>query len=109
MKSTDGRFRYLDKDGEDLPDGTPFEKVGQFEFVCRSLGGHCSVNLHPTKNAGYPNENRQWILTGTLNLPTLSPSINCRTGDEGEERECWHGYIQKGRFNNTNGDPEPVQ
>jgi hypothetical protein len=117
MESADKRFSYLDKDGEILPDGTPFEQVGRFEFQCRAplspslceaslgIGGRCSINLNASLNAGYPAENKQWILRGAVDQPTITPSINCSLAD----KPCWHGYIKGGVFTDCNGKAELQQ
>ena len=100
MKSADGRFEYQDKDGEPLPDGTSLPDIGRFQFQCRSEArSHCAVNLG--RNAGYQIERRNWLLTGTPDAPTITPSINC----EG----CWHGYVESGVFLTTEKNPEAKQ
>lgn len=91
MKSTDGRFEYQDKDGEPLPDGSPLSDVGRFQFECRSQKGHCSVNI---ANAGYNTPKRNWKLTGSVDVPTITPSINCQN--------CWHGHLIAGVFMTAN-------
>lgn len=98
-KSSDGRFEYQDKDGDELPAGTSLDDVGRFAFSCRSASGQCAVNLG--KNAGYQIEQRNWHLTGSIDKPTISPSINCH--------DCWHGYIKNGIFLTTSGEREPEQ
>jgi|SRR6267143_4507796 len=99
IKSADGRFEYLDKDGDPLPEGSGLADVGRFQFECRSSpGSHCSINI---ANAGYQIENRNWKLTGTLDSPTIAPSINCS--------ECWHGFIENGVFVNTEKKKEDKQ
>lgn len=98
MKSADGRFEYQDKDGEPLPDGSSLTEVGRLEYECRSQKGHCSVNI---ANAGYQIEKRNWKLTGTVDAPTITPSINCA--------DCWHGFLRDGRYYNTAEQLEPKQ
>jgi hypothetical protein len=99
MKSSDGRFEYQDKDGEPLPDGSTTDHVGRLAFRCRSNPqSQCSVNV---ANAGYNIPKRNWKLTGTIDAPTLTPSINCHG--------CWHGFIEKGIYLNTNKKPEADQ
>lgn len=100
MKSSDGRFEYLDRVGDPLPDGTLLTNVGQLQYQCRSQKrSHCSVNLG--KNAGYQIENHNWHLTGTTDKPTIAPSINCA--------DCWHGFIENGVFVNCSKEPEARQ
>lgn len=98
MKSADGRFEYQDKDGEPLPDGSPLSDVGRFEFACRSQTARCSVNIVA---AGYNLVRRNWNLTGTVDEPTIAPSINCGG--------CWHGFIKGGVFLDTGKHPEAEQ
>jgi hypothetical protein len=98
MKSTDGRFEYQDKDGEPLPDGSSLNQVGRFQFQCRSAPGSCSVNIG---NAGYNIPTRSWRLSGTVDEPTITPSINCS--------DCWHGFIEKGTFLDQNKKLEAKQ
>lgn len=100
MKSTDGRFEYQDKDGNPLPDGSTMAQVGRLSYQCRTdPTTRCSVNCG--KNAGYQIESQNWELTGTLDQPTIAPSINCQ--------DCWHGYIEKGVFVNQQKKREAVQ
>ena len=40
-----------------------------------------------------------WDWDGNRDEPTFTPSINCK--------DCWHGYIRKGRCVDTNGNDEP--
>lgn len=97
MKSSDGRFEYCD--GNSLPDNTSLEQVGRMGFQCRSREGErCEINI---KNAGHQIEHHNWILRGTVDQPTISPSINCA--------DCWHGFIENGVFVNTTKQPEPKQ
>lgn len=106
FKSADGRFEYLDKDGEELKP-TALENVGRFQYECRSQpNSHCSVNLG--KNAGYQVENRNWLLTGTVSRPTITPSINCTEAAE-FKTVCWHGFIKEGIFLNTANEIEEKQ
>jgi hypothetical protein len=104
LKSKDGRFEYLDKDGNELPADATIRDVGRFKFVCRNpnidptMRGHCDVNC---ANAGYNRPTQNWRLVGTLDEPTLAPSINCR--------DCWHGFIEAGVFVNCSKQPEAEQ
>lgn len=103
MKSADGRFEYLDKDGDPLPNGSTLEQVGRFAYNCRGgasgkQGGQCSINI---ANAGYNLQNRNWKLTGSVDAPTITPSINCA--------DCWHGFIKDGKYLNTANKPEAKQ
>lgn len=41
----------------------------------------------------------QWDMSGSQQLPTFSPSINCKS--------CWHGYIRNGRCVSVSGTDEP--
>jgi len=98
MKSADGRFEYQDRDGEPLPDGSSLADVGRLQFECRSQKIHCSINI---ANAGYQIENRNWKLTGTVDAPTITPSINCA--------DCWHGFLRDGIYLNASEQPEAKQ
>lgn len=102
--SADGRFIYLDKDGEELHPNSDFSEIGRFSYMCRSKDpnakSRCDINCkHP---GGYDIPQRNWELTGSIDRPNISPSINCG--------ECgWHGYIKEGVFLNTNNQPEAEQ
>ncbi len=99
MKSADGRFGYMDRDGNPLPEGAHLYEVGRFGFRCRcNPNSWCDVNV---KNAGYVIPQRNWVLTGSIDAPTLHPSINCGG--------CWHGYIEQGVFLTTAKKPEVCQ
>lgn len=100
MKSSDGRFEYLDKDHGELPDEANLSRVGSISFHCRTHPNNkCNVNV---RNAGRETPNRTWTLTGTKDAPTLEPSINCK--------DCWHGYITDGVFLKTDrATKEPQQ
>lgn len=69
------------------PDGRPRrcyypcqKRVGSGERIDRE----CSVALDPKFNG------KAWTLTGPLDAPTLSPSIDC------QDKPCWHGFIVDG-------------
>lgn len=99
MKSADGRFRYLDMFHYELPEGTPPEAVDRFAFRCRQGGDRwCSVNL---RGRGHDVPNKNWAWDGSVNAPTIAPSVNCRG--------CWHGYIEGGVFLTTAKVPEEKQ
>lgn len=101
MRSSDGRFEYRDNAGKPLPDDTSIEKVDRFAFKCRRDGerDRCSVNI---RGRGHDIPQRSWTLSGSIDAPTLSPSINC----EG----CWHGWIKAGEFFQADGlTKEPRQ
>lgn len=101
-QSTDGRFEYRGTDNE--PSAVDrLEQVDRVAFQCRMKGrkpgNWCSVNI---KDRGHDAENRNWSLAGTLDAPTLQPSINCGG--------CWHGFVRDGVFYKTdNATPEATQ
>lgn len=107
MKSVDERFEYQDKDGNSLPDGSDLSQVGRFQYECRSQWhgglsegrvGHCSINI---ANAGYDNPQHNWALSGSIDRPSIAPSVNCH--------DCWHGFIEGGIFLTTEKNPEVKQ
>ena len=99
MKSSDGRFQYLALDRTPLPDGSRIEDAHRFAFRCRSTPTvFCDLNL---RGKGHDLEKRSWTLTGTIDQPTLAPSIDCK--------DCWHGFIEDGVFLTTKKTPEKKQ
>lgn len=101
MRSADGRFEYRAQDETPLPPGTPMSGVHRVAFRCRrepDARWWCAVNV---KGRGHDIEKKDWTLTGTLDAPTLAPSINCAN--------CWHGFIEAGVFLNVSKKPEAVQ
>lgn len=80
----------------------------RFSFACPKTGRRCGslVIAGKTKlkrdgqnaNGGIA----QWDWDGNRESPTFAPSINCR--------DCWHGFIEKGRCVVSPGgaeEPEP--
>jgi hypothetical protein len=101
LRSADGRFRYGDRHGNPLPPTATLADAGRFFYRCRAFKRECSVNC---ANAGYRTPRHTWTLTGTVDKPTLSPSINC-----GEEGCGWHGFIESGVFLTVHRVPEARQ
>lgn len=112
MKSSDGRFEFLDLGYKHVPDGSPREAVARFGFNCpRGKGdddgrGMCSGLLivgaelgsgqkvtRGTDGAGSgsPSGAAMWDWDGVVETPTFGPSINC-------SRCGWHGHIIAGQF-----------
>lgn len=105
MKSADGRFEYLDLDGEPVAPGTHPMDVHRFAYICRACKksdpntkSTCTLNLG---GRGHDLQNRNWQWDGNVDRPTLTPSIDC-TG-------CFHGYLRNGQFVTVGGQPEPMQ
>lgn len=114
MRSADGRFEYRDRNDVPVPAGTAVQDVHRFAYVCRRSGmadagvkpealgwaSFCSVNL---RGRGHNLENSSWSWDGNFDQPTLAPSINCCGG------KCWHGFIERGVYLDTNRQPEAKQ
>lgn len=104
MKSADKRFEYCDKHGEPLPEGSTLDDAEIFRFGCRSQhhgqsefeGTPCHIPV-----ATGPKQPGAWQISGTVDKPTIAPSINCA--------DCWHGFIENGVFVNCSKVPEEKQ
>lgn len=98
MKSEDGRFVYLTRDGQELPEDAPHSAVGEMEFFCKRSGRMCGgIAIRQKTLPDIPL--RTWTLAGTKDKPTLTSSVNC----EG----CWHGWITNGvMMDQANGVPD---
>lgn len=88
MRSADDRFEYRDQQDRPLPAGSCLADAHRFAFWCRQRQTTlCSLNL---RGRGHDVEKKSWILSGTVDAPTLLPSVNCK--------ECWHGFLRDGVF-----------
>lgn len=67
-------------------------------FIC-PRGKFCSVYLGPTpEGRRHEREPNVWGWDGSIEAPTLTPSINCIAEKDGKPTGgCgWHGFIQAG-------------
>lgn len=80
---------------EEYFDGLP--PVGTFTIKdCPAGEPHLYARLPGPCNACCPVGKGGWTWNGSLDKPTLSPSVKVSGGRDG--RELWHGWLRDGRF-----------
>lgn len=81
-------------------DGYPEPKAGDFQYepkpggaqayfwlLCPKCGTLSGMAIRPIVDSGVT---ESWELSGTLDRPTLRPSI--------DHKGCWHGWLTNGEF-----------
>jgi hypothetical protein len=98
---SDAKVKFEMLGGKDAQPGNE----QQFSFSCPLYNRRCGpvIIAGRTKLKRDPQGQNggvaQWDWNGNREIPTFSPSINCKG--------CWHGYIRKGRCVSASNIDEP--
>lgn len=95
-----GEFRFVDDAEYEVCEPPGPGRQALLEYACPSGNGYCGAIL--VGNGFKPASDRpSWQWNGSLEAPTLTPSINCLSHGPGGEKYAgcgWHAWLTNGMW-----------
>lgn len=82
------------------PEAFEFHRAAPGEFTIKDVAGRQTLQarLPGGELASCPVDDGGWTWNGSLDKPTLSPSVRVSVREDGRDIELWHGWLRHGRW-----------